>query len=84
MTLRHYLRPTAFVDAPFGHDGKVARLAGGMLWFGAVERVTFAVVDLPLGAIRRHLVAGRPLPRGLRAQLEAAVRAALRPEGDAR
>ncbi|HET9640228.1 MAG TPA: dihydropteroate synthase [Allosphingosinicella sp.] len=40
MTLRHYLRPTAFVDAPFGHDGKVARLAGGMLWFAAVERVT--------------------------------------------
>ena len=40
MTLRHYLRPTAFVDAPFGHDRKVARLAGGMLWFAAVERVT--------------------------------------------
>jgi dihydropteroate synthase len=40
MTLRHYLRPTAFVDAPFGHDGKVARLAGGMLWFSAIERVT--------------------------------------------
>jgi dihydropteroate synthase len=40
MTLRHYLRPTAFVDAPFGHDGKVARLAGGMLWFAAVEWVT--------------------------------------------
>ena len=40
MTLRHYLRPTAFVDAPFGHDGKVARLAGTMLWFAAVERVT--------------------------------------------
>lgn len=40
MTVRHYLRPTAFVDAPFGHDGKVARLAGGMLWFSAVERLT--------------------------------------------
>jgi dihydropteroate synthase len=39
MTLRHYLRPTAFVDSPFGHDGKVARLAGTMLWFAAVERV---------------------------------------------
>jgi len=34
---RIYLRPTGFVDAPFGHDGKVARLAGGMLWFSAVE-----------------------------------------------
>jgi dihydropteroate synthase len=40
MTVRHYLRPTAFVDAPFGLDGQVARLAGGMLWFAAVERVT--------------------------------------------
>jgi dihydropteroate synthase len=37
MTQRHYLRPTAFVDAPFGLDGKVERLAGGMLWFAAVE-----------------------------------------------
>jgi dihydropteroate synthase len=34
---RHYLRPTAFIDAPFGHDGKVARLAGGLAWFAAVE-----------------------------------------------
>ena len=37
MPERVYLRPTAFVDAPFGLDGKVARLAGGMLWFSAVE-----------------------------------------------
>ncbi|URD61706.1 dihydropteroate synthase [Sphingomonas sp. KRR8] len=36
---RTILRPTAFVDAPFGHDGKVARLAGGMLWFSAVELI---------------------------------------------
>ena len=34
-----YIRPTAFVDAPFGHDGKVARLAGGLNWFGAVELI---------------------------------------------
>jgi dihydropteroate synthase len=34
---RIYLRPTAFVDAPFGYDGKVARLAGGLLWFSALE-----------------------------------------------
>jgi dihydropteroate synthase len=33
------LRPTAFVDSPFGHDGKVARLAGGMSWFAAVELI---------------------------------------------
>ncbi len=37
MTDRVYLRPTGFVDAPFGHDGKVARLAGGTAWFSAVE-----------------------------------------------
>lgn len=34
---RTLLRPTAFVDSPFGYDGKVARLAGGMCWFSAVE-----------------------------------------------
>lgn len=32
-----YLRPAAFVDAPFGRDGQVARLAGGLLWFSAYE-----------------------------------------------
>jgi dihydropteroate synthase len=37
MAERVYLRPTGFVDAPFGLDGKVARLAGGLLWSGAVE-----------------------------------------------
>ena len=37
MSERAYLRPTGFVDAPFGHDGKVARLAGGLIWFSAVE-----------------------------------------------
>jgi dihydropteroate synthase len=39
MSDRTYLRPTGFVDAPFGHDGKVARLAGGLIWFSAVEIV---------------------------------------------
>ena len=36
---RHYLRPTAFVDAPFGLDGRVARLAGSLAWFSAVELI---------------------------------------------
>ena len=36
---RILLRPIAFVDSPFGHDGKVARLAGGMSWFSAVELI---------------------------------------------
>jgi dihydropteroate synthase len=39
MYRRLYLRPIAFVDAPFGLDGKVARLAGGMGWFSAVEAI---------------------------------------------
>ncbi|GAA4009081.1 dihydropteroate synthase [Sphingomonas humi] len=37
MTFRTILRPTGFVDAPFGYDGQVARLAGTMCWFSAVE-----------------------------------------------
>src|ERR1044071_5703539 len=37
---RTLIRPTAFVDCPFGHDGKVARLAGGLNWFAAVELLT--------------------------------------------
>lgn len=32
-----YFRPTAFVDAPFDLDGKVLRLAGGLLWFSAFD-----------------------------------------------
>jgi AcrR family transcriptional regulator len=43
----------------------------------SVESTLTAVVDLPIGAVRRHLIAGSPLPRTLREQLEAAVRAAL-------
>ena len=38
--MRSLLRPTAFVDSPFGHDGKVARLAGGLNWFSAVELIS--------------------------------------------
>jgi AcrR family transcriptional regulator len=43
----------------------------------AVEQTVLAVVDLPLGAIRRHLVDRRPPPPGLRDPLARAVRAAL-------
>jgi dihydropteroate synthase len=39
--MRVYLRPTGFVDAPFGHDGKVARLAGGLQWFASVEIIRY-------------------------------------------
>ena len=40
MAARTLIRPTGFVDSPFGHDGKVARLAGGLNWFAAVELLT--------------------------------------------
>ena len=40
MTARTLIRPTGFVDSPFGHDGKVAPLAGGLNWFSAVELIT--------------------------------------------
>ncbi len=33
------IRPTGFVDSPFGHDGKVARLAGGLNWFAQAELI---------------------------------------------
>lgn len=39
MASRTLLRPTAFIDSPFGHDGKVARLAGGLNWFAAIELI---------------------------------------------
>ena len=34
-----YLRPTGFVDAPFGYDGQTMRLAGGLVWFAQVEAI---------------------------------------------
>ncbi len=37
--MRTLIRPTAFVDSPFGHDGKLARLAGGLNWFAAAELI---------------------------------------------
>ena len=39
--MRTLFRPTAFVDSPFGHDGKVARLTGGLCWFSAVEAIAW-------------------------------------------
>jgi dihydropteroate synthase len=72
MTERAYLRPTGFVDAPFGHDGKVARLAGGLCWFSAVELVgadgvklvSVEGIEARLGeaerAVWERLVAPRP------------------------
>ncbi len=36
---RTLIRPTGFVDSPFGHDGKVARLSGGLNWFAQLELI---------------------------------------------
>jgi hypothetical protein len=44
----------------------------------ALERTTFAVVDIPHGAVRRHLLARTPAPPALRAWIETAVRATLK------
>lgn len=58
--MRTLLRPTAFVDSPFGHDGKVARLAGGMSWFAAVELIAVdgkrrvSTELMPVEGIERH------------------------------
>ena len=37
--MRTLIRATGFVDSPFGHDGKVARLAGGLMWFAQCELI---------------------------------------------
>lgn len=55
----------------------MARRLYGRASGGVVQRVACAVVDLPHGAIRRHLVAGTPVPGSVRPQLAAAIRAAL-------
>jgi AcrR family transcriptional regulator len=55
----------------------LARRLYGRATRDAVERTTCAVVDLPQGAIRRHLIKGVAVPRSVRSQLAAAIRAAL-------
>ena len=59
--MRTLIRPTAFVDSPFGHDGKVARLAGGLNWFAAVELLSVegnkrvAAELVPVEGLDQHL-----------------------------
>ena len=43
----------------------------------ALERALLIAFDLPYGAVRRHLIAGKPPPSSLRADLETAVRVLL-------
>lgn len=49
----------------------------GRIGRAGYEALALAVVDLPYGAVRRHLGRGATLPEPLPAQLEAAVRSAL-------
>jgi dihydropteroate synthase len=55
-----YLRPTAFIDSPVGFDGVAQRLAGGLLWFSAVEAIrrdgsAIARELVPVGGIEAAL-----------------------------
>jgi AcrR family transcriptional regulator len=56
---------------------RLARALYGTAGQVEMQRVLLAVFDIPYGAARRHLVAGKPLPPSLRAQVEKAVRAVL-------
>ena len=42
-----------------------------------IQRVLLAVFDIPYGAARRHLIAGKPLPANVRPDVDKAVRAVL-------
>lgn len=55
----------------------LARRLFGRATRSTVEATVCAVSDIPIGVIRRHLIAGTKLPPGLRGQLEAATRAVL-------
>jgi hypothetical protein len=57
---------TALAERLFGRTNRAA-----------VEATIGAVADMPLGALRRHLVAGSEFPPGLREQIQAATKAAL-------
>ena len=71
---RLYLRPTGFVDAPFGHDGQVLRLAGGLAWFSMIELIRVADgrrVEQRLVPVDRIDAAIAALPSDERMQAEA-------------
>ena len=61
MAARVYLRPTGFIDTPFGFDGQVARLAGGLLWFALVELIRLDVSGgrsselVPVAAVEQRI-----------------------------
>ena len=47
-----YLRPIHFIESPQRHDGLTERLAGGMMWFSAIEMIVHQA-----GEFTRHIVA---------------------------
>jgi AcrR family transcriptional regulator len=57
--------------------GALAERLFGRATAASVEATVAATADIPLGAIRRHLVAGSEFPPGLRDQIKAAAEAAL-------
>jgi hypothetical protein len=61
----------------------LARRLYGRVTKETIEWTTCAVIDLPQGAIRRHLVAGTRIPDSVPAQLRAAIPTALRDRGAA-
>jgi dihydropteroate synthase len=68
VTGKVYLRPVAFIDSPIGlPDGSTQRLAGGMLWFSAVE-----LIRREGSAITRDMVPLPDLPAALDSLSEAA------------
>ncbi len=71
-------RALSEINAPMGAVIRdLARRIYGRVSRTAVEQTMCAVIDVPLGAIRRHLTSGARLPRSLRPQLEAAILGAL-------
>ena len=68
------------LNAPIAEAmGALARRLFGRAGRERVELVALATFDLPHGALRRHLLAGRRPPAALRPALARAVRAALEP-----
>jgi dihydropteroate synthase len=65
-TARIYLRPTGFVEAPFGYDGQMLRLAGGLIWFAIIEVIAadesgrFATALVPAAILSRRDAARPP------------------------
>lgn len=56
---------------------RLARALYGTAGRAEIQRVLLTVFDIPYGAARRHLIAGKPLPVSVRPDVDKAVRAVL-------